>query len=283
MDQSKQTNGTQPHEKDIDRGEEVILKIVKNPFHMNESARKGEKDSAKILSTSRMATNSEISQAPSAKSSTNSWLLSATNEHTSQSTNSEPIANPWLAASYKKSSKKSSSENRINKIQNKRKRDEQDNEEARVNIDTSIEAINEKLTAAAREREEDEDTPTMTYGRGKIAFQQTELINRAFAADGFEQDFSIEKEAAVAEDAPKEEDLTLPGWGSWTGQGVKRRATEKKLIKKIPGIEESKRKDAKLKHVIINEKRVKNVSSQLIRMLIVEREIYGVRSGAVSI
>ena len=32
-------------------------------------------------------------------------------------------------------------------------------------------------------------------------------------------------------------------------------------MRKIPGVEESKRKDAKLKHVIINEKRVRNVFS----------------------
>jgi U3 small nucleolar RNA-associated protein 14 len=122
----------------------------------------------------------------------------------------------------------------------------------------------------------------MTYARGKIAFRQTELINRAFAADGFEQDFAVEKEAAIAEDAPKEEDLTLPGWGAWTGQGVKRRATEKKLIKKIPGIEESKRKDAKLKHVIINEKRAKNVLSVFI-ILTVEYEVFGIRTSSLPI
>ena len=99
----------------------------------------------------------------------------------------------------------------------------------------------------------------MAYGRGRIAFQQQELINRAFAGDGFEQDFTLEKEAAIAEDAPKQEDLTLPGWGSWTGQGVKRRATERMLVKNVPGIDALKRKDAKLKNVIINEKTVKKV------------------------
>jgi U3 small nucleolar RNA-associated protein 14 len=161
-------------------------------------------------------------------------------------------------ASYKKPAKKPESENRIKKIQRKRKKDEDDNTNARVNIDVSVQGINEKLTALV-ERDEDEDAPTMTYGKGKVTFQQAELVNRAFAADGFEEDFAMEKEAAIAEDALKEEDLTLPGWGSWTGQGVKRRKTELKLIKKIPGIDASKRKDAKLKHVIISEKRVKNV------------------------
>ena len=214
-------------------------------------------------STSRIATDEEIQKFPSSKQ-IKTILSSA--EQTSQNLNVEPTANPWLSTSYKKSSKKSTSDNRITKIQSKRKRDDLDNANALVNIDVSIDAINEKLAAVTREREEnDEDTPTMIYGRGKkIAFEQTELINRAFAADGFEQDFAMEKEAAIAEDAPKEEDLTLPGWGSWTGQGVKRRATEKKIIKKVPGIEASQRRDAKLKHVIINEKQVKKVISFLI-------------------
>lgn len=230
-----------------------------------------------------MATNEEISKPSSIETSANPWLSSTAPEQPQQSTNSETSVNPWLATSYKKSSKNATSENRINKIQSKRKLDDLDTADARINIDTSIEAINEKLTAVTREREGDEeDTPTMTYGRGKIAFKQTELINRAFAADGFEQEFAAEKADAIAEDAPKEEDLTLPGWGSWTGQGVKRRATEKKIIKKIPGIAESKRKDAKLKHVIINEKRVKNVPSFCSGVLIVEYEIFG-RNGAISI
>jgi len=97
----------------------------------------------------------------------------------------------------------------------------------------------------------------MMYGRGKIAFRQEDLLQRSFAVDAFEQDFIAEMQAAIEEDAPKEENLTLPGWGAWTGQGVKRLAAEKKLVKKIPGLEESKRKDAKLKNVVISEKRVK--------------------------
>ena len=224
-------------------------------FANEQSTRNG--DNTTKSSTSRMAVDEETQKFPSLKQS-KTTLSSA--EPTAQNTNVERAANPWLAISSKKSSKKSTSDNRITKIQSKRKRDDLDNADARVNIDVSVETINEKLTTAAHEGEEDEDTPTMVYGRGKkIAFQQTELINRAFAADGFEQDFAIEKEAAIAEDAPKEEDLTLPGWGSWTGQGVKRRAMEKKIIKKVPGIEASQRKDAKLKHVIINEKQVKKV------------------------
>jgi U3 small nucleolar RNA-associated protein 14 len=127
-----------------------------------------------------------------------------------------------------------------------------------VDIDESVKAIVQKLSKAA-EAAEDEDAPSMTYARGKLALKQADLVNQVLGEDNFEEEFAAEKAEAIAEDAPKEEDLTLPGWGSWTGQGVKRRATEKKLIKKIPGIEESRRKDAKLKNVIINERCAKAV------------------------
>jgi U3 small nucleolar RNA-associated protein 14 len=169
-----------------------------------------------------------------------------------------PAENSWLAVPSSKQAKKKGPENRIEKIQKKRKLNELDGSEAQIDIDTSIETVLEKLKTPA-ENPEDEDAPSMIYGRGKIAFNQIELINRAFAGDDLEADFAAEKDAVIAEDAPKEEDLTLPGWGSWTGLGVKRRATEKKLIKKIPGIDASKRKDAKLKDVIINEKKSKAV------------------------
>jgi U3 small nucleolar RNA-associated protein 14 len=169
-----------------------------------------------------------------------------------------PAENSWLAIPVSKQAKKQKPENRIEKIQKKRKLDEVDVSEDQVDIDTSVKAVVEKLKTVA-EDPEDEDAPSMIYGRGKIAFNQIELINRAFAGDDLEADFTAEKEAVIVEDAPKEEDLTLPGWGSWTGLGVKRRATEKKLIKKIPGIDASKRKDAKLKNVIINEKKSKAV------------------------
>jgi U3 small nucleolar RNA-associated protein 14 len=206
-----------------------------------------------------MATDKEQSQERRNQKKDNATSAVPTTQAVTASEDSP--ANPWIA-SHPKLSKKSTSESRIEKIQKKRKRDELDTPEYRLNIDLAVEKINERLTADTKINE-DEEAPTMTYGRGKIAFQQAELLNRALASDGFEAQFAAEKEAAISEDAPKEEDLTLPGWGAWTGQGVKKRATEKKLIKKIPGIEQSQRKDAKLKHVIINEKTSKAVCSVL--------------------
>ena len=61
------------------------------------------------------------------------------------------------------------------------------------------------------------------------------------------------------EDGDKEIDVTLPGWGTWGGSGVKK-STKKKFIKKISGIKAEKRQDAKLKNVIISEKVNKKVA-----------------------
>ena len=213
------------------------------------------------LEASQIAPQGNSSETIPTTELTSPWLPFADTDSERNSTiQNEPPANPWLAAGYKKSLMKLASDNRITKVQNKRMRDEAESTDAQVRINVSAEEINQKIVAAREQEAGDEDTSTMTYGRGKIAFRQQELVSRAFAADGFEEEFVAEKTATIAEDAPKEEDLTLPGWGSWTGKGVKRRALEKKLIRKIPGIEESKRKDAKLKHVIINEKHVKNVA-----------------------
>jgi U3 small nucleolar RNA-associated protein 14 len=60
-------------------------------------------------------------------------------------------------------------------------------------------------------------------------------------------------------------DNTLPGWGSWTGDGLskKEKARNKgRFLTKSEGVQEQNRKDAKLQRVIINEKRVKKVSKK---------------------
>ncbi|MCJ1288262.1 hypothetical protein MMC26_007617 [Xylographa opegraphella] len=99
-----------------------------------------------------------------------------------------------------------------------------------------------------------------------------ELINRAFAGDSVLATFAAEKAATAQADAPLTISTALPGWGSWTGDGVSSR--ERKLTQQrnaryphnsttIPGIDPSKRKDAKLERVIVNEKRVKKNAKYL--------------------
>ncbi|KAI8831560.1 Utp14 protein-domain-containing protein, partial [Chytridium lagenaria] len=89
-----------------------------------------------------------------------------------------------------------------------------------------------------------------------------EVMQMAFANDDVFAEFREEKEAVVDADKPKDVDVTLPGWvSSWAGNGVA--AKKNVVIKKAKpneGVDASKRKDAKLRNVIINEKRNKKVT-----------------------
>lgn len=94
----------------------------------------------------------------------------------------------------------------------------------------------------------------------KVSFSQRELVARAFANDDVVAEFEEEKMAEVERDGDQVEDLTLPGWGSWAGAGVKK-SKKKKILKVTKGIDAQNRKDAKLAHVIINEKLNKKVKN----------------------
>ncbi|TPX70881.1 hypothetical protein SpCBS45565_g01475 [Spizellomyces sp. 'palustris'] len=91
-----------------------------------------------------------------------------------------------------------------------------------------------------------------------------ELMQMAFANDDLAAEFEEEKLLAIDEDKPKEEDLTLPGWGSWGGIGLQpKQRVVVKPAKPGQGVEEAKRGDVKLKHVIINEKRMKKAAKYM--------------------
>ncbi|KAH8832525.1 Utp14-domain-containing protein [Flagelloscypha sp. PMI_526] len=86
--------------------------------------------------------------------------------------------------------------------------------------------------------------------------EQREIVALAFGGDGAEKHFAQIKKREVEEDAPKEVDTTLPGWGAWGGAGVKKdlKKPNPKLVKHISGIKESERKDKGKAHLIISEK-----------------------------
>ncbi|KAK2673670.1 hypothetical protein RAB80_011213 [Fusarium oxysporum f. sp. vasinfectum] len=93
-----------------------------------------------------------------------------------------------------------------------------------------------------------------------MAIRDQEMVARAFAGEDVVGDFEDEKTAIAEEEDDKVIDNTLPGWGSWVGDGVS--AKEKKrhqgrFLTKVDGIKKKDRKDAKLDKVIINEKRIK--------------------------
>lgn len=102
-----------------------------------------------------------------------------------------------------------------------------------------------------------------------VQFHEQDLLQRAFGGADVVADFAEEKRKVEEEQDEQTIDNTMPGWGSWVGEGVKSR--EKKpnprFLKKTEGVNKKDRKDAKLKRVIINErsnkKNTKYMASQL--------------------
>ncbi|KAI0408484.1 Utp14 protein-domain-containing protein [Xylaria palmicola] len=102
-----------------------------------------------------------------------------------------------------------------------------------------------------------------------VQFREQELIERAFGGlDVFEAEFQAEKEAAIDEDDEKTIETTLPGWGSWVGEGVsKREKNQRRFFTKKDGVKPEARKDFQNSRVIINEKRVKKNDKYLASQL----------------
>ncbi|KAF4504783.1 hypothetical protein G6O67_008191 [Ophiocordyceps sinensis] len=93
-----------------------------------------------------------------------------------------------------------------------------------------------------------------------LAIRDQELVARAFAGEDVVGEFEREKADVAEADDDKVVDQTLPGWGTWVGEGVgarERRRHQGRFVTKIEGIKKKDRQDAKLDKVIINEKRVK--------------------------
>ncbi|KAJ3512929.1 hypothetical protein NM208_g15255 [Fusarium decemcellulare] len=93
-----------------------------------------------------------------------------------------------------------------------------------------------------------------------LAIRDQEMVARAFAGEDVVGDFEREKADVAEEDDDKVVDNTLPGWGSWVGEGVSNREKKRhqgRFLTKVEGIKKKNRKDAKLDKVIVNEKRVK--------------------------
>ena len=93
---------------------------------------------------------------------------------------------------------------------------------------------------------------------------QRDLIQMAFADDDLvEREFAAEKNAEMEQDAPQVQDMTLPGWGDWSGAGITRQPRRKFVVEK-PGIKPMERQDAKLAHVVITEKRDKKFADKFL-------------------
>lgn len=141
-------------------------------------------------------------------------------------------SNPWIADSSVKSDKvriveKNSSKSQKNAAKMaKAKKNEMPSEE--ILLDTTDFAIKDNVDS----------------------FQQQDLVQEAFAGDYVAKEFDREKKRVRKDEGDKEVDDSLPGWGSWSQNPKK-----SKKLKKIDGVvADDKRRDKKLKNVIINER-----------------------------
>ncbi|KAI0354648.1 Utp14-domain-containing protein [Trametes cingulata] len=118
---------------------------------------------------------------------------------------------------------------------------------------------------------EEQEKAHARKGKGKAngvkAFEQRDLVALAFAGDNVVQDFAEAKRREIQEDAPKEIDTTLPGWGSWGGAGTKKAPPKPHLVKKVAGVDPTTRADYKKAHVIISEKRDKKAAKYQVKDL----------------
>lgn len=149
----------------------------------------------------------------------------------------ETSENPWLAVSSHRSSSKFASVTKDS---------------------TQTERAAHRLKKAKKPRVEEEnveidvaDTLGGMVREGQMTLAQQDLVRRAFAGDDVAAEFQAEKEEAVEADGTKEIDETLPGWGSWGGDGL---APKVRRIRKVTGVDEKRRKDYRKQDVIINEK-----------------------------
>lgn len=90
-------------------------------------------------------------------------------------------------------------------------------------------------------------------------------IQQAFANDDVMEEFLTEKSEIEDAAKPKDIDLSLPGWGSWAGVGIKPSEKKKKVFAKKAD-PAPPRKDRNLSHVIINEETSKLFSKNQVRI-----------------
>jgi len=110
----------------------------------------------------------------------------------------------------------------------------------------------------------------LTQPAGGVASDQLQNIREAFADDDVIDDvvteFEKEKELEMQKTVAKDTDhMSLPGWGNWAGEGAPK-ITKKPvnlLSRKTTPL--STRKDAHLRHVIINESRNTSLSNHKVK------------------
>ena len=122
------------------------------------------------------------------------------------------------------------------------------------------------LNLSSGEESGDDNTVHLPF-----VIRDQELIQRAFAGADVVGEFETEKRQTIMDEDEQIIDSTLPGWGNWTGEGLSKREKARnkgRVLTKVAGIKEGNRKDARLDRVIINEKRVKKASHNVLYLLL---------------
>lgn len=138
-------------------------------------------------------------------------------------------------------------------------------DEATLSIDPSVQMQPREADNEDSESEPEPVEVTKAHARGKrgrgkratstLLPMQRDLVAEAFAGDNVALDFAKEKRATVKADAPREEDVTLPGWGTWGGKGVRHKGKKDPVhVRKVAGLDPMNRKDRAMENVIINER-----------------------------
>ncbi|XP_046969314.1 U3 small nucleolar RNA-associated protein 14 homolog A [Vanessa cardui] len=86
-------------------------------------------------------------------------------------------------------------------------------------------------------------------------------IEEVFEEDDVVASFRQEKEDEINNDAPKNVDLTLPGWGQWGGKGVQTKPNKRKNNRFIKAPPKVPRRDENKGDIIINEIRIPKLVS----------------------
>eukprot|EP00743_Colponemidia_sp_Colp-15_P009262 GILK01010117.1.p1 GENE.GILK01010117.1~~GILK01010117.1.p1 ORF type:complete len:925 (-),score=278.68 GILK01010117.1:39-2531(-) len=229
-------------EPELDSDEEFALKIAEL-----EKMDKSKKRKASVMENDKKD-NGEGTTAKGEEAAKNSKKK----KQNTETANGKPAVNPWIQPLTDKTNRKSKRKKTADALAAKEAPESDDSE------------LDMQKTLGWEDAENEEESKGF-HLYATATDEQKELIKRAFVSGAEEEEFDQEKEDLMAEDEPKPEPV-IPGWGSWTGDGVKQRAKQEpkaqqqKSKKPVDGVEKEKRKDAKLKKVIITEKRDKKAA-----------------------
>ncbi|CAF0926190.1 unnamed protein product [Adineta steineri] len=185
---------------------------------------------------------------------------------------SETEANPWLttsavlpASEYSKPGEVRNEDSSSSDSEEEEQEQGDEKVEDNENNHSQNESLENKSYGITQTKSSDHLNMPVTTKRVEITQPQQSNeqhhmnIQEAFADDDVLAEFEKEKTDIIERDRPKAIDLSLPGWGEWSGAGVpvNKRKKRKFLVPPKPA---PPRRDVHLQHVIISEKADQKIS-----------------------